>query len=129
MECEAGGGLLDSMYKGYPVGTVMVWWSDRQTDAQGTIWLYGDSVPGIGQYTATKIVANTALTAGGTSVLTLGTPLTSLLYSSYKIWGLDAGPSIVFRKYKITNSAIAAALLNYFPYPVAVTIAPISNAA
>ena len=105
------------------------WAANYWATSQGTIWLYGDSVPGIGQYTATKIVSNTALTAGGTSVLTLGTPLTSLAYTSYKIWGLDAGPSIVWRKYKITNAAIASALLNYFPYPVAVTIAPISNAA
>ena len=105
------------------------WPANYWNTAQGTIWLYGDSVPGIGQYYATKIVANTALSAGGTSTLTLGTALTSLAYSSYKIWGLDAGPSIVWRKYKITWAAINGALLNFFPYPVAVTIAPVSNAA
>jgi hypothetical protein len=104
------------------------WAANYWANSQGTVWLYGDSVSGIGQYTATKIVANTALTAGGTSTLTLGTALTSLNYASYKIWGLDAGPSIVWRKYQITNTAIASALLNYFPYPVAVTIAPINNA-
>jgi hypothetical protein len=106
-----------------------IWAANYWAGAQGTIYLYGDSVPGIGQWTATKIVANTALTAGGTSVLTLGTALTSLVYGSYKIWGLDAGPSVVWRKYKITSSTIASALLNYFPYPVAVTIAPVNNAA
>jgi hypothetical protein len=105
------------------------WASNYWAGAQGTIWLYGDSVPGIGQYFATKIVSNTALTAGGTSILTLGTPLTSLAYGSYKIWGLDAGPSVVYRKYAITWAAANGALLNVFPYPVAVTIAPASNAA
>lgn len=103
--------------------------TNQWATAQATIWLYGDSVPGIGQYTATKIVANTAMSAGGTSIITLGTPLTSLLYGSYKIWGLDSGSSVVWRKYSITWTAIAGALLNFFPYPVAVTIAPVSNAA
>ena len=105
------------------------WAANALATGQATIWMYGDSVPGIGQYTATKVVANTAMTAGGTMTVTLGTPITSLLYGSYKLWGLDVGGSIVYRKYSITWTAIAGALLNYFPYPVAVTIAPVSNAA
>ncbi len=104
-------------------------WAQSSSEAQGNIYLYGDSVPGIGQYTASKIIANTALTAGGTSVLTLATPLTSLAYGSYKIWGLAEDGSIVFRKYKLSSSHIASALLNFFPYPVAVQLAVVNNAA
>jgi hypothetical protein len=37
--------------------------------------------------------------------------------------------SIVWRKYKLTNTAVAAALLNYFPYPMAVQLAAVNNAA
>jgi hypothetical protein len=104
-------------------------WAQGSSQAQGTVYLYSTSIPGIGQFTASKIIANTALTAGGSSTLTLSEPLTSLAYTSYKIWGLAEDGSIVFRKYKLSNSSIASALLNYFPYPVAVQLAVVNNAA
>jgi hypothetical protein len=104
-------------------------WGQSSSEAQGNVYLYGDSIPGIGQYAAAKVVANTALTAGGTSTLTLDPPLTSLVYNSFKLWGLAFDGSIVYRKYAITNTDVAAALLNYFPYPVAVQLAVVGNAA
>ena len=104
-------------------------WGQSSAEAQGNVYLYADSVVGIGQYASAKIIANTALTAGGSSTLTLDPPLTSLVYNSFKIWGLAFDGSIVFRKYKLSNTAIASALLNYFPYPVAVQLAVTGNAA
>jgi hypothetical protein len=104
-------------------------WGQSSSEAQGNIWLYGDSIPGIGQYASAKVIACTSLTAGGTSTLTLDPPLTSLVYNSFKLWGLALDGSIVFRKYKISNSDVAAALLSYFPYPVAVQLAVVGNAA
>ncbi len=104
-------------------------WGQSSTEAQGSIYVYGDSIPGIGQFASAKVIANTALSAGGSSVLTISPPLTSLAFNSFKLWGLAFDGSIVYRKYKITNSAIASALLNFFPYPVAVQLAVVGNAA
>jgi hypothetical protein len=104
-------------------------WGQSSSEAQGNVYLYGDSIPGIGQFASAEIIANTALTAGGSSTLTLSPPLTSLVYNSFKIWGVALDGSVVFRKYKISNANIAESLLNYFPYPVAVSVAVISNSA
>lgn len=113
--------------------TLQTWaanfWGQSSSEAQGSVYLYGDAIPGIGQYASAKVIANTALTAGGTSTLTLDPPLTSLVYNSFKLWGLAFDGSIVFRKYKLTNTNVAASLLNYFPYPVAVQLAVVGNAA
>ena len=102
-------------------------WAQGGTEAQGQIGLYADALPGISQLYWARIVANTALTAGGTSTLTLDRALPSLAYNSYQIYGLAEGPSVVYRKYKVTNSDIAAAMLNFFPYPVAIKGTPVTT--
>lgn len=66
-----------------------------------------------------RVVANTALTAGGTSTLTLDTALPATTYNAYQLFGLAQGANVVGRRYKVTNAAIGAAMLNYFPYPFA----------
>jgi hypothetical protein len=102
-------------------------WS--QANAQGEIYLYSDVIVGLSQFYAARIVANTALTAGGTSTLTLDRPLPNVSFNSYQIWGLSENASLVYRKYKITNPHIASALLNYFPYPVTIKLAVAGAAA
>lgn len=47
------------------------YWSQSGTAAQGVLYLYADAIAGISQLYQARIVANTALTAGGTSILTL----------------------------------------------------------
>lgn len=101
----------------------------NQANAQGQIYVYADTIPGISQFFSAKIVANTALTAGGTSTLTLDRPLPNISFNSYQIWGLAEGESVVYRRYKVSNTAVGAALLNYFPYPVAIKLAVNSAAA
>ncbi len=98
-------------------------WAQGAGEAQAQIYLYADIIPGIGQLYAARIVANTALMAGDSSTLTLDRPLPGILYNSYQIWGLSLGPSVVWRKYKISNANIGAALLNFFPYPVPILAA------
>jgi hypothetical protein len=93
-------------------------WAQGTGEAQGQIYVYSDIIPGIGQLYAARIVANTALAAAGTSILTLDRPLPAVTYNSYQIWGLALNGSVVWRKYKVSNSNIASALLNFFPYPV-----------
>jgi hypothetical protein len=93
-------------------------WAQGSTQAQGQVYLYADTIPGIGQLYAARIVANTALTAGGTSILTLDRALPAITYNSYQIFGLSLNASVVYRKYKVTNANIASAMLNFFPYAV-----------
>jgi hypothetical protein len=102
-------------------------WS--QANAQGQIYLYADTITGVAQFFSARIVANTALTAGGTSTLTLDRAMPNVSFNSYQIWGLSENASVVYRKYKISNAAIGAALMNYFPYPVAIRLAVASGAA
>jgi hypothetical protein len=102
-------------------------WS--QANAQGQIYLYADTITGVAQFFSARIVANTALTAGGTSTLTLDRALPNVSFNSYQIWGLSENASVVYRRYKVSNAAIGAALMNYFPYPVAIRLAVNSAAA
>ncbi len=98
-------------------------WGQSAGQAQGQIYLYADIIPGIGQLYAARVVANTALTAGGSSILTLDRPLPGILYNSYQLWGLSLNSSLVWRRYKVTNASIGQALLNFFPYPVPILAA------
>ena len=66
-----------------------------------------------------QITANTSLSAGGTSTLTITPAAPATTYNSYQIYGTAGGASFVWRRYSVTNAAIAAQLANYFPYPVA----------
>jgi hypothetical protein len=104
-------------------------WAQGGGQAQGQIYLYADLIPGISQLYAARIVANTALTAAGTSILTLDRALPAVTYNSYQIWGLAENASVVWRRYKVTNANLASALLNFFPYPVPVRGAAGSAAA
>ena len=65
------------------------------------------------------ITANTALTAGGTSVLTLDSPLSGSSYTRYQIRGANTGgPSADYRRYNITNTYVAQHLQPMFPFAV-----------
>jgi hypothetical protein len=99
-------------------------WAQASGEAQAQIYLYADLIPGASQLYAARIVANTALTAGGTSTLTLDRALPTVGYNSYQIFGLAENASVVYRKYKVTNATIAASILNYFPYPVPIRGTP-----
>jgi hypothetical protein len=111
--------------------TTQTWPSDfwSQANGQGVIFVYADAITDIGQFFSANIVANTALTAGGTSTLTLDRPLPNVSFNSYQIWGLAVGESLVYRKYLVANAAVGQALLNYFPFPVAIQIAAVADAA
>jgi hypothetical protein len=99
----------------------MTWAADAlsQANLQGNLIQYADVITGIEQLWQSQVISNTALTAGGSSTLTLATPLPALTYNAYQLFCLNAGPNVVGRRYKVANSAIAAAMENYFPYPVA----------
>lgn len=89
------------------------------TELLGQLILYSDALGGLIQQTwQARIIANTAMSAGGTSILTIDNPVPNTSYGGYQIFAIAAGANIVGRKYKVTNPAIGAAMLNDFPYPV-----------
>jgi hypothetical protein len=65
-----------------------------------------------------QVTACTALTAGGTSVLTLDSPLVNSGYSQYQIRGLNSAASNVWRVYTIPNFWVAQHLVQQFNYSV-----------
>jgi hypothetical protein len=78
-----------------------------------------DTLTDYTQHYSARVVANTALTAAGTSDLTLDVALPSTAYGAYQIFGTAGGSANVYRRYKVTNTDIASRLANYFPYPFA----------
>jgi hypothetical protein len=95
------------------------YWDYSPTGHQGVIVLRSDTITGYTQLFTARIIANTALSPGGTSTLTIDSPAPATTYNSYQIYGTAGGASFVYRRYQVTNAAIAAQMTNYFPYPVA----------
>ena len=74
---------------------------------------------GSSQMFSTAVIANTAMTAGGSSTLTVAAPLPSTAYTSYFLTFSNLAGNVVWRRYLAVDPAIGAALQNYFPYPFA----------
>ena len=92
-------------------------WDQTSTGHQGVIYLYSTIATGVTQQTSRRIVANAALTAGGTASVQVDLPLPVTNYDHYSIYGISNGSGLVWRKYKITNTDQAAALARQFTYP------------
>ncbi len=92
-----------------------------QTDTgqHAQLSVYQDAIPNVEQIFTARVIANTAMTAGGTSTLTLDRPLPTTTYNAYRLYALSTAGNVVWRRYKVTNSAIAAQMQQYFPYPFA----------
>lgn len=91
------------------------YFDQSDTGAHGYVTLAASTLTDVTQYFSANIIANTALTPGGTSTLTLDAPLPSLAYDSYQIFGVGGGAGNVWRKYQITNLDIARRVQPYFP--------------
>jgi len=92
-----------------------------QTDTgqHAIITVYSDTVTNLQQMFSARVTANTAMTAGGTSDLTLDRALPSTAYNGYRLYALSTAGNVVWRRYKVTNSFIAAQMQQFFPYPFA----------
>ena len=110
-----------------------------QTDTgqHAVLTVVSDVITGVQQLFSARVVANTAMTAGGTSTLTLDQPLPDTTYNSYRLYALSFAGNVVWRRYKVMNAAVAAAMQQSFPYPfafrnsngtaAALTMAPMAN--
>jgi hypothetical protein len=95
------------------------YWDQTSTGVKGIANFYDTVNPGVTSIWTSPIVANTALTAGGTSTLTLAAPLPVLTYNTYTLSGLTAGASQVWRHYQIADSTLWALVVQQSTYPQA----------
>ena len=89
------------------------------TGQHAILTVYCDTIANLQQMFSARVIANTAMTAGGTSTLTLDRALPSTAYNAYRLYALSELGNVVWRRYKVTNSYIAAQMQQFFPYPFA----------
>lgn len=94
------------------------WGVNFWSGIQGQVALIDPVATGITGFEYRHITANTALTAGGTSVLTLDRPLVNSAYTRYQARGTPSGISEVWRKYTIPNTWVAQHLQPQFNFSV-----------
>jgi hypothetical protein len=96
-------------------------WDQTSTGRHGTMYLFDSTASGsINQTFAALVAANTSMSAGGTSVITLAQAAPTTTFNSFLLAGtVVGGPSIVWRRYSITNAALAHQQLNAFAWPQA----------
>jgi len=99
----------------YPVN----YWNQSSSGVLGNIVLFGDLYAGSAtQIAQARVVASTAQgSPGGTFTVTLDRAMPGTQYNAYQLWGLTSGCNAVGRKYKVTNSALGQAMMQYFPWP------------
>jgi len=91
-----------------------------QTDTgqHAQIVVFSDVTTNVQQSYVARVIANAA-TSGGTTVLTLDRALPSTSYNSYLLYALSTAGNVVWRRYKVMNSFVAAQMQQFFPYPFA----------
>jgi hypothetical protein len=92
------------------------YWDQTDSGRHGTVTVFSDTVTGVAQMFTARIVACTALTAGGTSTLTIDVPLPSTNYTAYQIFAQSGGANQVGRKFKLSDATQGQELMPYFPY-------------
>jgi len=92
-----------------------------QTDTglHATVFCFSDVISGVTQGFFARVISNTAMTAGGSCTLTLDRSLPAVSYNSYRLSYSSSGGNVVWRRYKVMNANVAAAMQQYFPYPFA----------
>jgi hypothetical protein len=113
------------------------WAINYWSGIQGHAYLINTAATGVDMFEERTITSNTALTAGGTSVLTLDRPLAYATYGKFRIQALAGVDNKVWRKYNLpanlngrivprsaipypfSNSAGSVTLTNYPLYTLA----------
>ena len=89
------------------------------TGLHALVTVYQDALANVQQVFSARVISNTALTAGGSSTLTLDRALPSTSYNAYRLYCLSSSGNIVYRRYKVTNAAVAAQMQQWFPHAFA----------
>ncbi len=91
------------------------------TGLHATITVLTQVISSLQQLFSTLVIANTSMTAGGTSTLTVATPLPSTAYNAYFLTFSSQAGNVVYRRYVAVDPAVGAQLQQYFPYQFAFT--------
>ncbi len=87
-------------------------------DLHGVLTVYQDSVGTLQQMFSARVVASTS-TSTGVFTCTLDRALPATTYNAYRLYALSTLGNVVWRRYAVTNSAIAAQIQQFFPFPFA----------
>lgn len=94
------------------------WAANSWSDAAAEVVAYDPTAVGITWGESRRIVANTAMTAGGTSVLTLDAPLANSGYTRYSIRGIYSDAAKVWRKIEVVPPAVRDHMVKRFSHAV-----------
>ena len=99
-----------------PADASQAWGSDEfdQSHQMGTLYLWANVIAGVDSVVTRKVVSHPALTAGGTCKMTLDSPLPASGYTNFALYGVSQGKGLMYRRYKVTDPDIAAALARKF---------------
>lgn len=92
------------------------YWDQSANGHLGVLEVADDSIAGVSMRVTRRVIANSAMVAGGTSDLTLDSPLPATSYTSYRLIGTGGGAGNVYTLYHVSRPALAAAIRPYFPY-------------
>lgn len=92
-------------------------WDQTITGHLGQIALTFPAATGIGLTVWRRIVANGALIVGGSCNIQVDLPLPATNYTQFSLYGLLSGEDFCYKKYKVVDADVAAAMANQFTYP------------
>jgi hypothetical protein len=94
------------------------WWDQTPTGRHGVMMLQFSSGTLVTSYAARSVVANTALSAGGSATFTLDRALPNLLFDHYTVTGTTKDASVVWCVYQLPSWAGGSvAKQTTFPFP------------
>ena len=96
--------------------TLETWAANYWSGIQAQISAIAPLSTAITGFETRRITANTALTAGGTSVITVDPPLASTGFTRYAIRGQPTGKSEAYRRLNIKNTYVAQHLVPQFNF-------------
>lgn len=88
-----------------------------QTHQMGVITLSSSTVTDYTQFWSSRIVANAALTAGGTGTITIDNPLPHTNFDKFTITGLSLGGAVVWTQYQVVNTDLWPRVAKQSTYP------------
>ncbi len=94
------------------------YWDQTVTGRRGVISLIWEGQAGITTHVTRRIIANDALTAGGTATITVDRPVPHTDFDRYVIFGQAGSGSIVWRRYGVADPEKAVRVQSQFPFPV-----------
>jgi hypothetical protein len=99
----------------------LTWATNKWSGISGQISLINPAATGLTGFEYRRVISNTALVAGGTSVITFDSPIVNSGYTKYMLRGSPSGRASDYRTYTIPNTYVSQHLVPQFPYAVPFT--------